>query len=84
VLWNELEQLHAQLSIDPPTATYTREALAEDVMLARRAGASATNASHHLNVAAAFQRAAHQAGAELKAEVERRTLDAQQNAVHRP
>ncbi len=22
VLWNELEQLHAQLGIEPPTATY--------------------------------------------------------------
>ncbi len=37
VLWNELERLHAQLGIEPPTATYTLEALEEEVALARRA-----------------------------------------------
>ena len=37
LLWNELAQLHTQLGIDPPTATYTRAALEADVMLARRA-----------------------------------------------
>ncbi len=37
VLWDELEQLHAQLGIEPPTATYRLEALAEDGALARRA-----------------------------------------------
>ncbi len=37
VLWNELERLHVQLGIEPPTATYTLEALAEEVTLARRA-----------------------------------------------
>ncbi len=36
-LWDELERLHAQLGIAPPTATYTLEALAEDGALARRA-----------------------------------------------
>lgn len=36
VLWNELEQLHAQLGIAPPTATYGVEELEEEVTLARR------------------------------------------------
>src|SRR3712207_169455 len=36
-LWGELERLHAQLGIDPPTATYPLEALEADVALARRA-----------------------------------------------
>jgi hypothetical protein len=35
--WEELERLHAQLGIEPPTATYTLEALEEEVALARRA-----------------------------------------------
>ena len=37
VLWDELARLHAQLGIDPPTATYDVEELAEEVALARRA-----------------------------------------------
>ena len=37
VLWDELEQLHMQLGIDLPTATYTREDLEAEVALARRA-----------------------------------------------
>jgi hypothetical protein len=37
MLWDELEHLHAQLGIEPPTATYTLEALEEEVALARRA-----------------------------------------------
>lgn len=37
LLWDELEQIHAQLDIEPPTATYTLEALEEEVTLARRA-----------------------------------------------
>jgi hypothetical protein len=36
-LWDELEQLHAQLDIEPPTATYEVEELAEEVALAGRA-----------------------------------------------
>jgi hypothetical protein len=35
VLWNELEQLHAQLNLPPPTATYGVEELEEEVALAR-------------------------------------------------
>jgi hypothetical protein len=37
VLWNELERLHAQFGIEPPTATYGIEELAEEVVLARHA-----------------------------------------------
>lgn len=37
LLWDELERLHAQLGLNPPTATYTLEALEEEVALARRA-----------------------------------------------
>ncbi len=36
-VWNELAQVHAQLGIEPPTATYTLEALEEEVALARQA-----------------------------------------------
>ena len=31
VLWNELEELHAQLQLTPPTETYTIEELEEIV-----------------------------------------------------
>jgi hypothetical protein len=31
VLWNELEELHAQLQLAPPTETYTIEELEEAV-----------------------------------------------------
>jgi hypothetical protein len=37
VLWDELAQLHQQFGIEPPTVTYTREALQAEVTLARRA-----------------------------------------------
>jgi len=37
LLWNELERLHAQLGIEPPTATYSIEDLESEVALARRA-----------------------------------------------
>lgn len=37
LLWDELARLHAQLGIDPLTATYTLEALEEEVIRARRA-----------------------------------------------
>jgi hypothetical protein len=37
VLWNELEPLHAQLGIDPPTATCTLKDLEAKVALARHA-----------------------------------------------
>ncbi len=37
VLWDELAQLHAQLGIAPPTATYGVEELEEEVALARHA-----------------------------------------------
>jgi hypothetical protein len=43
VLWNELEQLHAQLGIEPPTGTYTLEALEEEVALAQRAAEQPAN-----------------------------------------
>jgi hypothetical protein len=36
VLWNELESLHAQLQLPPPTETYTIEEL-EDVVARLRA-----------------------------------------------
>ncbi len=35
MLWDELERLHAQLGIEPPTVTYTIEDLEADVALAR-------------------------------------------------
>ncbi len=37
VLWDELERLHAQLGIAPPTATYLLQDLEAEVALARRA-----------------------------------------------
>lgn len=98
VLWNELERLHAQLGIDPPTATYSIEDLAEEIALAQRAyqtlahhQASAlwskllqtTPASDPFKVDAAFQRAAQQAGAALEGPFGERILDAQQEAAHR-
>jgi len=36
-LWDELDRLHAQLGIDPPTASYMLEDLEAEVALARRA-----------------------------------------------
>ncbi len=81
VLWNELERLHPQLGIDPPTVSYTRTDLAEEVILARRARVSTTNASHPLKVDTTFQRAAHQAGAVLEGAFGQRILE---NAAHRP
>ena len=50
VLWNELDRLHAQLGIDPPTATYMLEDLEAEVALARRAAHQpAVEARAHLD-----------------------------------
>lgn len=98
LLWNELAQLHAQLGIEPPTATYGVEELEEEVALARRAHqafaaqqASAlwhklletTPASDPFKVDAAFRLAAQQAGAALEGTFGERILDAQQEAAYR-
>jgi len=80
LLWNELEQLHKQLGIDPPTATYSLEALAEEVALARRACASIPDAADRLHVDASVQQ---QVGAALEDTFGERILDAQQTAAHR-
>ena len=98
VLWNELERLHAQLGIEPPTATFTVEELEQELALARRAyqafaGQQAfaiwsklghmTVASHQSLIDPTFQRAAQQAGAALEGTFGERILDAQQEAAHR-
>ncbi len=46
VRWDERAQLHQQLGIDPPTATYILEALAADVAFARRAAQQPTVPGH--------------------------------------
>jgi len=98
VLWNELEWLHQQLGIEPPTTTYTLEALEEELTVARRAyhafaaqQASAlwsklhqtTPASDPLKVDVAFLLAAQQVGATLEGTFGERILDAQQEAAYR-
>lgn len=80
VLWDELDRLHAQLGIEPPTATYSLEALEAEVVLARRAGASIPNVADRLSVDAAVQQ---QAGAALEDTFGERILDAQQAARQR-
>ncbi len=57
------EHLHALLEIEPPTATYSLEALAAEVAPARRACVSIPSAADRLNVDAAVQQ---QAGAALE------------------
>jgi len=80
VLWNELERLHAQLGIDPPTATYAIEELEQEVALARRAHASIPHAPDRLNVDAAVQQ---QAGAALEDAFGDPIPDTQQEAAYR-
>ena len=50
-VWNELEHLHAQLGIAPPTATYSLEDLEADVVLARRAVHRTRRDKDHLHLA---------------------------------
>jgi hypothetical protein len=80
VLWNELERLHAQLGIEPPTATYALEALAEEVALARRACTSIPDTADRLKVDATVQQ---HAGAALEDTFGERILDPQQAAAYR-
>jgi hypothetical protein len=83
VLWNELAQLHAQLGIAPPTATYGIKDLESEVALARRASASITSLPDYLTDAAALQQAAQQAGAVVEDAFGDPIPDGQQGAAHR-
>jgi hypothetical protein len=69
-----------QLGIELPTATYSLEALAEEVVLARRAHAAAPNAADRLRVDAAVQQ---QAGAALEDAFGQQIVGLQQAAAHR-
>lgn len=79
VLWDELERLHAQLGIDPPTATYTLEALEEEVTLARRALATTPYAADRLKVDVTIQQQASAAQEDACGE---RIRDAQHVTAH--
>jgi hypothetical protein len=68
------------MGIDPPTATYTREALEAEVMLARRARATIPDAADRLKVDTASQQ---HAGAALEDTFGQRIVDSQQESRHR-
>jgi len=82
LLWDELERLHGQLGIDPPTATYALEDLEVEVTLARRASASITSLHDYLTDADAVQQAAQQAGAVVEDAFGEPVPDSQ-HAAHR-
>ncbi len=79
LLWNERKHVHAQPGIDPPTAAYILEALAEDVALARRGCTSMPNPADRLKVDATVQ---HQAGAAVEDAFGKPTPDVHQEAAH--
>ena len=80
VLWTELAQSQAQLGLEPLTATYTPEALAEKIALARRAHTATPHVADCLTMDTASQQ---HAGASLEDSFGERILDGQQDTTHR-